>query len=51
MTGHEILLAAIAEGLRSVVLPDKLPVKVGLVIAYDESTVRHEISPREGNAK
>ncbi len=41
--------AAIADGLRHVVVPEGLPMKIGIVLEYAETTVRHEFVPKKIN--
>lgn len=49
------MITAIADGLRHVALPGGMPMKIGVVLEYAGTTVRHEFVPRvsgrEGGAK
>lgn len=40
------IVSIIARGLRHVALPSQMPVRIGIVIDYPQTTVRHEFVPR-----
>lgn len=39
------IVGAIVHGLRHVVLPEGNPIRIGIVLEYAETTVRHEFVP------
>lgn len=40
------IVRIIARGLRHVALPEEMPERIGIVIDYPQTTVRHEFVPR-----
>lgn len=40
------IVRIVARGLRHVALPEEMPVRIGIVIDYPQTTVRHEFVPR-----
>lgn len=40
-----MIASIIANELRHVALPEKMPMKVSIVLEYTETTVRHEFAP------
>lgn len=40
------IVSLIARGLRHVALPEEMPERIGIVIDYPQTTVRHEFVPR-----
>lgn len=45
--GPALLMEAIEARLGQMPLPDKLPLRIGVVIEYDETVVRREFAPRQ----
>ena len=41
-----MIVSLIARGLRHVALPEEMPERIGIVIDYPQTTVRHEFVPR-----
>lgn len=41
-----LIVSLIARGLRHVALPEEMPERIGIVIDYPQTTVRHEFVPR-----
>lgn len=51
MSAVTVILKAIVEHLQTMALPKNPPTRIGLVLEYPHTTVRHEFDVKEGGER